>query len=174
MITQKELKTILSYDKATGNFRWLITPNRRINIGVIAGSLNDGRVIIIINKIKYKAHRLAWLFEYGYFPESGIDHIDRDPSNNAIKNLREVSQSCNLRNSGNSTRNSSGVKGVSWSPKEREWRVRILEAFVGNFKAFDEAVLYRLAAEQCLNWAGCNSTSPAFLYVREVLKIPII
>lgn len=35
---------------------------------------------------------------------------------------------------------------------------------------FDEAVCYRLAAEQCLNWSGCYDNSSACKYVKENIQ----
>ena len=171
MIAQEELKDLLKYDKHTGLFTWIQSTNRRIKKGSIAGSMDKrSRVTIIISRIHYSAHRLAWLYEYGYFPELGIDHIDRDPSNNSISNLRVVSQSCNLRNTANPCNNTSGVKGIDWNGKDNAWRARILSFFIGNFSSFDEAVCARLAAEQCMDWHGCDKNSPAKMYVDEMIK----
>ena len=43
-------------------------------------------------------HHAVWVVVYGCFPEATIDHIDGNPANNHIENLREVSQSENLYN----------------------------------------------------------------------------
>lgn len=40
----------------------------------------------------FLAHRLAWFLHYGVWPKNVIDHIDHDPSNNRIDNLRDVTQ----------------------------------------------------------------------------------
>lgn len=41
---------------------------------------------------------------------------------------------------------------------------------LGTYTDFDEAVCTRLAAEQCLDWSGCDSNSPAYIYVQTLLK----
>ena len=44
----------------------------------------------------FMAHRVAWLLHTGEWPKGVVDHIDNNPSNNAISNLRDCSQSHNL------------------------------------------------------------------------------
>ena len=46
----------------------------------------------------FKAHRLAWLMEYGQMPPDDIDHIDGNRSNNAISNLRLATRAENMQN----------------------------------------------------------------------------
>ena len=55
-----------------------------------------------------------------------VDHIDNNPRNNSRENLRIVSTSENARNSKISTRNLSGLKGVS-KDKAGKFEARILE-----------------------------------------------
>ena len=43
-------------------------------------------------------HHAVWALVYGCFPKATIDHIDGNPANNHIENLREVSQSENQYN----------------------------------------------------------------------------
>lgn len=43
-------------------------------------------------------HRAVWALVHGSWPKYQIDHIDRDPSNNRIENLRDVSGSVNQLN----------------------------------------------------------------------------
>ncbi len=92
------LKTVLRYNKDTGIFYWLINTNH-IREGDIAGYLtNDtGYIIIGFEKKHYSAHRLAWLYCYGYTPK-GIDHINGIRHDNRICNLREASASENNQN----------------------------------------------------------------------------
>ena len=84
-----------------------------------------------------------------------------------------ASQSCNLRNTGNFAHNTSGVKGVSWSKLTNKWeaciKINRKKKHLGMYKNFDDAVCARLAGEQCLDWEGCDSNSPAYLYVKEML-----
>ena len=65
----------------------------------VAGYLNKkGYIVIKIYNEIYRANRLAWAISYGTFPQYVIDHIDGNPSNNILKNLRDVNQLENTRN----------------------------------------------------------------------------
>jgi hypothetical protein len=81
---------------------------------------------------------------------------------------------CNLRNTGNNKANKSGVKGVNWTKNMNKWLVYITINYkqnkLGYFNEFDEAVCVRLMTEQCLNWEGCDSCSPAYKYVTKNIQ----
>jgi len=176
MLTQKELKKILNYNPKTGIFIWLKSLSNRVSIGSEAGcKYNNGYYHIAINRKIYLSHRLAWLYVFGYFSENNIDHINRNSEDNRIENLREVTQQCNMRNTGNWKNNMSGVKGVSWNSKNKIWYATITinrrNKVVGRFDSFDEAAAHRLAAEQCLGWDGCDSSSPAYKRIKAFVRL---
>ena len=168
MITQALVKEHFNYKD--GNLIWKKPLSNRAQKGSVAGHKSStGYVRINFYNKKYLGHRLIWLYTYGYLPENDIDHIDRDPSNNRIENLREVSRQCNMRNTGNPSDNTSGMKGICWAKHTKRWLVRITinhkDRHLGYFKSFEEAICHRLAAEQCIGWAGCDDNSPAYIYV---------
>ena len=77
MITQKELLENLVYDKDTGVFTRKISLNTKIRVGDVAGGKDvKGYVCIRVMGKTYKAHRLAWLYVHGKWPENEIDHIN--------------------------------------------------------------------------------------------------
>ena len=95
-----ELKEYLSYDKSTGLFTWIKKPSKKVVIGTQAGYLNKGYTMIRYKSKDYPAHRLAYGFIHGELPPDDmvIDHIDHNRQNNAIDNLRLVSNADNARN----------------------------------------------------------------------------
>jgi hypothetical protein len=98
ILTQTELKEILNYNPDTGIFSWNIC-KRGVKKDSIAGSITPfGYSAIRINGKSYQAHRLAWLYTHGSFPNDHIDHIDHNKLNNRLNNLRCASCSENLQN----------------------------------------------------------------------------
>ncbi len=99
MITQEYLRKLFYYDEETGVFTRLITRGNNAVRGRIAGSPDaNGYLQITLDKKNYKAHRLAWLYVYGEFPNGVIDHINGVPSDNRISNLRDVDPKVNWEN----------------------------------------------------------------------------
>ena len=174
-ITQEKLKRMFDY-RNDGVLIWKISPNKRIKVGSVAGCFKFGEYCRIgIKNAFYKRSRLIFCYHKGYFPEGDVDHKNRMRHDDKIENLRDVSRSCNIRNTGNRKDNTSSVKGVTFKVSIGEWRSRISinrkRCFLGHYKTFDNAVCARLAAEQCLEWSGCDSSSPAYKYVkRYILK----
>jgi hypothetical protein len=116
---------VLSYDPATGFFRWKKRLSNRVKVGDAAGTQCGEYMYIKINGANHQSHRLAWLIVNGAGPEALIDHKDGNGLNNRISNLREAT---NLQNSWNAKlkrTNKSGVKGVSWDKVNGKWRAHI-------------------------------------------------
>lgn len=105
----KNVHEILSYDEESGILTWKVYQGQA-KAGKIAGTpTSDGYLKVGINGTAYLAHRLIWFIKKGYFPEGLVEHRDRIRVNNAWNNLREATQQCNRRNSGNPSNNTSGV-----------------------------------------------------------------
>jgi hypothetical protein len=71
-------------------------------------------------KYSLRVNRLFFYWHNGYLPDI-VDHTDRNSLNNNIENLRELTNSQNLRNSEKRRKGSSIYKGVSWSKKAKKW-----------------------------------------------------
>lgn len=174
-ITQDKLKELLHYNPDTGIFTWLVSKLPNATIGGVAGHKSkDGYIYITVDSICYCGHRLAWLYEHGYFPENGIDHKDRIKHHNWISNIREASQQCNMRNTDVRKDNTSGVVGVCWHKASRKWvaqtTINGIHKYLGCYDDFDEAVCVRYATEQCLDWHKCNTNSSASQYVKNNIQ----
>lgn len=72
-------------------------------------------------------HRAVWLYHYGSVPDM-LDHINGDPQDNRVENLRPCSNAQNQYNSGMKVNNRSGYKGVVFHPKcvSRPWQAKIV------------------------------------------------
>ena len=55
------------------------------------------------------AHRVAWAVYYGAYPAGHIDHINHDPADNRIANLRVVDDAANAKNRSPNKRKKSGL-----------------------------------------------------------------
>jgi hypothetical protein len=173
MITQEQVRELFLYED--GNLFWQVhRSNTRIGSMVGCRSSSGYLHAKIDNKL-YLVHRLVFLYHFGYLPENDIDHIDKCRMNNKIENLREVSKSCNARNSTQQSQTSSGIKGLSWYKPTEKWlahiRVNSISRYLGRYSDFTEAVAHRLAAEQCLEWGSCDSSSPAYQFMKDYCEI---
>ena len=173
-LTQEEVRKHLNYNPETGELMWREWRRGRKTSLNVGRTQSNGYMQLQINGTLYQLHRVIWLWVYGYFPENEIDHINRVRSDNRLSNLREVSRTCNARNCGIDPRNKTGVKGIYWETKRKAWLSSIKandkRKHLGRFKDFTEAVAHRLAAEQCLDWAGCDSNSPAYQYMKNYVR----
>jgi len=150
ILTQNELKSILKYNRNTGEFikRFSSGSTKK---GSIAGTVQkSGYVQIEINGKGYKAHRLAWLYVTGAFPSDQIDHINHIRSDNSFVNLRECSNIENSKNAKMPKNNTSGFVGVNFSKSVGKWHVRVgvdgVRVHVGYFDLKEDAVLARKKA----------------------------
>lgn len=131
MLTHQRLLEALSYDPATGLFRWRINPRGRSKPGDIAGTpTTKGYVSICLDQHQYLGHRLAWFYVHGVWPVK-LDHEDQHKGHNAIHNLREATQSQNMANASKRAHNSSGFKGVIWHKKAGRYMARIKHNYKG-------------------------------------------
>ncbi|AMW98434.1 HNH endonuclease [Rummeliibacillus stabekisii] len=105
-----------------------------------------GYAVANIKGTTTKMHRLITNCQPGMV----VDHINGNPLDNRLGNLRICSAKNNSRNKGVGSNNSTGVLGVS-KLKSGLWRVRIMvnkkEINLGRYESFDEAVKVRREAE---------------------------
>ena len=120
---RESIKDFLDYDPKSGNFVWKVTRNaRQARVGDIAGRFDSyGYVQIRFKGKSYLAHRLAWFFYYGEFPDGELDHINGNRNDNSIANLRLATRRENTRNTRMRKDNTSGFKGVTFHKKTGKW-----------------------------------------------------
>jgi hypothetical protein len=154
-IPLEQLRAAYSYDPATGEIRHLL-PDRGPRVqGAIAGTLDRlGYRHLNYRKRFYKGHRVAWALHYGAWPEGEIDHINGDPGDNRIVNLRICTRLQNQMNRAAQKNNKLGKKGVQSIYEGRRYRAKISlrgkTIHLGCFKRMEDAVAAREAAERRL------------------------
>jgi hypothetical protein len=137
-LTQARLKELLDYNQETGVFTWLVRTSRRINVGDISGCPDaNGYLLIGIDRHLYKAHRLAFLWVEGVWPQSHVDHRNGIPQDNRFCNLRKATNSENMQNERHARKNNKcGLLGVS--PNNQGFLAQIVipgkTLYLGTFK----------------------------------------
>jgi hypothetical protein len=149
----EHLRKILTYDPDTGVITWISSQKH----GRVAGTLNsDGYLKIAIQKIDFKAHRVAWIMHHGSVPLPGqvIDHINGNSTDNRARNLRLCWPQENQQNSRRPKNNTSGFKGVAKCLDK--FRAYIChnrkQLHLGVFETPQEAHSAYLKAAQKLRW----------------------
>lgn len=148
---QELLKSIVHYNNETGIFTWSVDRGGRVKKGNVCGSIKQGYIIIKIMGKSYPAHRLAFLYMIGRFPEIHVDHINGDRSDNRFCNLVECTQKENAKNRSLSLHNKSGTTGVSFRKRNSKWVASITKNYkkisLGEFSEKKDAILARKEAE---------------------------
>jgi hypothetical protein len=149
--TQADLHSLLSYNASTGKFTWKVDRGAGLKAGNPAGTqAKSGYVHISVFGRLYRAHRLAWLFCFGKWPEGELDHKNGVANDNRIANLRECSHSENHQNVGKRRHNTSGFVGVTLSPYGT-WKARLVvngkKINLGAFPTPEEAASAYLKAK---------------------------
>lgn len=124
--TLEDLKEFLHYDPVSGDIRWRKTKSNRALEGSVAGWTAPTGISIGFCRVLFKAHRVAWALHHGHWPDGVIDHINGDPCDNRLVNLRVVTQQQNTFNSGPSKSNKCGVKGVYQRKDTGKWQAGIM------------------------------------------------
>lgn len=70
-------------------------------------------------------HRVAIAISTGVWPKDHVDHIDGDPSNNRLANLRPATRHQNLRNQKPQTGTTSRFKGVYFHKRSGKWLAQV-------------------------------------------------
>ena len=171
-----DFKEYFYYDESSpSGLRWKkpVYYGRKRNIvkreiGDVVGSLDKENYWIVKFKQKcYKVHRIIYVITFGDISKTDrIDHIDGNPSNNILSNLRLVSDKLNSRNRKIQSNNKSGVVGVRFCDRTFSYtaqyvgvdgktvRKRFSCKVLGKELAFIQACEFRKQAMISLNLQG--------------------
>lgn len=157
--SKERLLQLLSYDAQTGEFRWLQDVARNVKRGAIAGCIdkNCGYRIIRIDKVGYRAHRLAWKMHYGIDPAFQIDHINFVRVDNRIVNLRDVTHAVNKQNLKATAPSLTGLRGAFKNGRKFQSKIMVdgVHRSLGYFDTAEAAHAAYLA-EKRIHHPGCT------------------
>lgn len=174
-VSPSDIRKLVLYDADTGEFTWRARTPGMFRHGLksaehecaIWNAKHSGKPAFytknshgyltgVIGLKRYTGHRVAWAFVFGDWPDVEIDHINHIRTDNRISNLRLVSRQENACNQSMSSRNTSGVTGVTWYPPTKRWQAKIQVSGVthhlGYFLSIDAAAAARLQAQQRFNF----------------------
>lgn len=166
------MRALLAYDAETGHLFWKPRPAWLFAKGFFSRKTNSakwntryaGKRAFTARKsvkghmkgsvfyIQIPAHRVAWVLHYGEWPLGVIDHINQNPLDNRIENLRDTSHRENMLNCQRSANNTSGVTGVTYDKARKKWVAQIClhsqTHHLGRFECIAAAACARAIADK--------------------------
>lgn len=156
-ISVERLKQVLSFDPETGIFTWIYGQRAGCKAGY---KLSQGHIAITVDGVPFYAHRLAWLYVNGKWPDEMIDHINGDRADNRFWNLRSCNRAINAQNQRKASKNNKcGFLGVHKFRDKFEAQIRDPIAkkirSLGRFDTAQEAGAAYIRAKRNLH-PGCT------------------
>ena len=123
MLTQAQVLDLFDYKD--GNLYWRKALSNSVRIGAKAGRQDKHLYTRVgIGGKLYWLHRIIFLYHHGFIP-SEVDHINMDPTDNRIENLRAATRSQNMQNRKCRADTKSGAKNIFWNSSVNKWQVRM-------------------------------------------------
>jgi hypothetical protein len=171
-VESARLKESLYYDPDTGIFTNLKSRGAAKKGSVAGCKDSKGHSQIMLGNKRHQAHRLAWLYVHGNFPEKYIDHINEIKTDNRIVNLRLATCQENHQNqSSPQTNNTSGFRGVTWHKQHRKWMAQIMvngkHKHLGYFDTAEQASEAYVTAKRELHPFWAYNMADAMMAERE-------
>lgn len=158
MIDSATLRSLVKYRPETGEFVRLVGSGKGAKLGAITlGTLDssNGYRRLCVGGRRYYAHRLAWLYVTGSWPEKQIDHRNLDRGDNRFSNLRPATNAQNNQREKARADSETKVLGVSWHKRAGKYVSQIghegQTRYLGLFETIEEATAVRRTAEVSLH-----------------------
>lgn len=168
-MTQEYLKSILEWDNDSLKFRRKISRGRfKAGTELTFSKDKQGRCQTKIDGVAWKRAHLVWLYytgenmkvinadEFNTKNTMVIDHINQNPNDDRIENLRKITKAENCRNRTLAKNNKYGAQGVHYRKSSDRWiaeiRYNYYNIYLGSYVTKDEAVAARQGAEKALGF----------------------
>jgi hypothetical protein len=99
------------FEYSDGKLFWKINKGKALAGDMAGTKARNNRIYVSVDGKKLLVHRIIWFFHHGECPQF-LDHIDGNPLNNYIKNLRPATKSQNAMNRKVRSDSLTGVKGI--------------------------------------------------------------
>lgn len=150
----KNLREAFSIDPTDGRLL-LRMPTKHRAAGEQAGYQNNiGYRQVMIGRQIYSVHRIAWALYHDEPPQTEVDHINGDRSDNRLCNLRLATSAENNQNRRLSSRNKTGIKCVFRVKWAKSWRWRVSVGHDGKKYDISHFVCFGKAAKRANELRG--------------------
>lgn len=159
------LHDLLDYDPETGVFTWLERDasyftheanwkgwnTKWAGRRAFTTKTRKGYLTGYLLNVPVYAHRVAWAFVHGVWPEQPVHHINGRCNDDRIANLRlETQSSLSMKFPGGNV-SKSGHRGVHWHKESGKWSAMLRRQgkarYLGLFSELEDAIAARKAAE---------------------------
>lgn len=173
-LTAERLREVLHYEPETGEFSRCSGTRAGKPVGRIRP---DGYLVISVDNSLHLAHRLAWLHVHSAWPSGRIDHINGNPTDNRLANLREATNGENMQNQRRAHRNNqTGMLGVHYHEENGNYvaqiRVDGKVRHIGSYRTDEEAHYAYLQAKRRLHPNGEIAKGAEFEPEKIARKLP--
>jgi len=159
-LTTDKIRELLDYNEETGVFTWKASLGGLPAGTNCIGATGYPRIYIRVNKERYLASRLAFLWMGCAIPEQ-VDHKDRDSTNNRWSNLAASNALENSRNQSMHSNNTSGVTGVTWNKAANKWKAQVRVKSITKFLGYFDHDDLDLAAMEVMEFRAEHGFSPS-------------